>query len=285
MEIHRKGAAMHHTPTRRGITYVEVLVVILILVAVISFLLPTFRRSRRGESWVRCSSNLKQIGLAMLLYSNENRGHYPRGLYVPGDDVKPVWGTGTTSPDPFAGPQPNDVSAALFLLLRTQDITSEVFTCPSSDTERDTYGGGTNSAINRANFTDLKKNLSYSMHNPYVSNGVIRPAEWKLADKDWWTNRMSAEFAVASDINPGTTGRDDNVLYPNDTSSSKDMKQANSNNHDGDGQNVLFGDGHVEFLQNPFVGIQRDNIFTNRKGQVVASPIDATDSLLLPTDD
>jgi type II secretory pathway pseudopilin PulG len=33
---------MQRTPTRRGITYVEVLVVILILVAVISFLLPTF---------------------------------------------------------------------------------------------------------------------------------------------------------------------------------------------------------------------------------------------------
>jgi prepilin-type processing-associated H-X9-DG protein len=106
-----------------------------------------------------------------------------------------------------------------------------------------------------------------------------------LADKDWWTNRMSAEFAVASDINPGTTGSNDNVLYPNNTSSSKDMKRANSKNHEGDGQNFLFGDGHVEFLQNPFVGIQRDNIFTNKKGQVVASPVDATNSVLLPTDD
>jgi hypothetical protein len=48
---------------------------------------------------------------------------------------------------------------------------------------------------------------------------------------------------------------------------------------------VLFGDGHVEFLQNPFVGVQRDHIFTNKKGQVVASPVDANDSVLLPTDD
>lgn len=276
---------MRGTTLRRGITYVEVLVLVFILVVAVSFLLPTFRRTRRGESWVRCSSNLKQIGMAMLLYSNENRGQYPRGLYVASDDVKPVWGTGTTSSDPFGGPQPNDVSAALFLLLRTQDITSEVFTCPSSDTEKDTYGGGTNAAINRANFTNIKRNLSYSMLNPYVSNGVIRATEATVADKDWWTNRMSAEFAIAADINPGTAGSDDNVLHPNSTSSSKDMKRANSNNHDGDGQNVLFGDGHVEFLQNPFVGVQRDNIFANKKGQVVASPVDATDSVLLPTDD
>jgi hypothetical protein len=27
--------------------------------------------------------------------------------------------------------------------------------------------------------------------------------------------------------------------------------------------NVLFGDGHVEFVQNPFVGVQRDHIYTS----------------------
>jgi prepilin-type processing-associated H-X9-DG protein len=118
------------------------------------------------------------------------------------------------------------------------------------------------------------------MHNPYAGDGVI-PA----TDRTWWTNGMSAEFAVAADINPGTVGKDDDVLHPTTASGGKDMKFANSNNHDGDGQNVLFGDGHVEFLQNPFVGVQRDNIYANKKNHVVASPVDATDSVLLPTDD
>jgi len=237
-------------------------------------------RSSGSSNRIKCASNLKQIGLAILLYSNENRGQYPRAFYLPGPDVKPVWGTGTTSPNPFTGPDPNDVSAAMFLLLRTQDITSEVFTCPSSNAEKDNYGGGTNAAINRANFTDINKNLSYSMHNPYPSDGVIPES-----DKVWWTNSMSAEFAVAADLNPGIVGADDNVLQPNNTSSGKDMKFANSNNHDGDGQNVLFADGHVEFLQNPFVGIQRDHIYANKNGQVIASPVDPEDSILLPTDD
>ena len=34
------------------------------------------------------------------------------------------------------------------------------------------------------------------------------------------------------------------------------MKQANSNNHDKDGQNILYGDGHVAWESNPFVGVQ-----------------------------
>jgi prepilin-type processing-associated H-X9-DG protein len=269
------------TPARRGFTYVDMLVLAALMIVGVAVFLPALNRPRCGGSnRLKCMSNLKQIGLAMLLYANENRGHYPRVSYVSGGEAIPVWGTGTTSNDPFAGPKPNDVTAAMFLLLRTQDITSEVFTCPSSSAEKDVYGGGTNAAINRANFTDLAKNLSYSMHNPYASDGAIPET-----DKMYWTVNMSAEFAVASDINPGTTGTNDNVLHPNSTSSVNDMKFANSNNHEGDGQNVLFGDGHVEFLQNPFVGIQRDNIFTNKRGQIVASPVDATDSVLLPTDD
>jgi prepilin-type processing-associated H-X9-DG protein len=270
--------------SRRGLTYVDVLVglAILLLLVPIGMVIMTSRngRSSGSSNRIKCASNLKQIGLAILLYSNENRGQYPRAFYLPGPDVKPVWGTGTTSPNPFTGPDPNDVSAAMFLLLRTQDITSEVFTCPSSNAEKDNYGGGTDAAINRANFTDINKNLSYSMHNPYPSDGVIPES-----DKVWWTNSMSAEFAVAADINPGIVGADDNVLQPNNTSSGKDMKFANSNNHDGDGQNVLFADGHVEFLQNPFVGIQRDHIYANKNGQVIASPVDPEDSILLPTDD
>ena len=69
------------------------------------------------------------------------------------------------------------------------------------------------------------------------------------------------------------------------------MKQGNSNNHDEDGQNILYGDGHVSFEQNPFVGVQRDNIFTTKLnstsftgGSVISSPFDGNDSILLPCD-
>jgi prepilin-type processing-associated H-X9-DG protein len=41
------------------------------------------------------------------------------------------------------------------------------------------------------------------------------------------------------------------------------MQQGNTRNHQGAGQNLLFGDGHVEFVQNPFAGAQRDHVYTN----------------------
>ena len=265
---------LHDNQTRRrrvrprGFTYID-LIVLLCCVA-LGMLVGCYTgcRSRETANRVKCASNLRQIGQAMLLYANDHRGAWPRVVFVGGADPKPVWGTVD---------QPNDVTATMFLLLRTQDITAEVFTCPSSNAEKDTYGGGT--PANRFNFTDVKRNLSYSLHNPYVRDDVV-PA----GDATYWTNAMRAEFAVAADINPGTAGGDD-VRKPTVDSSSRDMRFANSGNHDKDGQNILYGDGHVAWESNPFVGVERENIYTTRHGRVVASPVDVNDAILLPTDD
>lgn len=266
----------------RGFTYVELLVILLLLVVGIAFLLPSISTTR-GESAhrVKCASNLRQIGQALLLYSNDNRGAFPRTRTSVGPIRVPTFGTCVAATQPFAddGPTENDVTAAAFMLLRTQDITSEVFTCPYSDHEKDVYGGGTNAPINRSNFTDYRKNLSYSFQNPYANDSAIA-AGWK------YNNTLGAEYAIAADLNPGTSppGTDD-VLKPTSTSSAQMMKRANSPNHDRDGQNILYGDGHVAWESNPFVGVNRDNVYTTSDGKVNASPIDANDSVLLPTDD
>src|SRR3954470_8796424 len=132
--------------SRKGFTWVELLVVLVVIVLAISFFLPTRRSTHESSARVGCASNLRQIGQAILLYSNDNRGAYPRTRVSAGPVRKPTWGTGApaTQPTDPNGPADNDVTAALFMLLRTQDITSEVFMCPSSNAEKDDYGGGTN---------------------------------------------------------------------------------------------------------------------------------------------
>jgi prepilin-type processing-associated H-X9-DG protein len=265
---------------RRGFGWVELLVIIAILALLVSFLLPSLCRSSETANRVKCASNLRQIGQAILIYSNDNRGALPRTRTSAGPLRTPVWGACAASTQPFAddGPAENDVTAAFFLLLRTQDVTSEVFTCPSSNAEKDLYGGGTNAPVNRSNFTDVKKNLSYSYQNPY-------PSDLPMVDRHS-VGAIPSDYAIAADINPGTAPSSaDNVLATTQTSSAKDMKLGNSNNHDKDGQNILYHDGHVAWESNRFAGDNRDNIYTAGDGKVIASPTSLWDSVLLPTDD
>lgn len=131
----------------------------------VSILVPSLSRARETAQRVQCASNMRQIGMAILLYTNENRGEYP--------------------------PKLED-------LLLTQDINSLVFVCPSTN---DTAAPG-------ATGPAQAPNLSTGGHLSYVYVGA------------GLTNSTSAETII---------------LYEPMT------------NHGGDGMNVLYGDGHVEF--------------------------------------
>lgn len=299
--------------TSKGFTLVELLVVIGIIALLISILLPSLNRARETANRVKCASNLRQIGQAIQLYANDNKGSYPRTIYNSGLASTSVSGFAITNQgyamsDPFGNVAAssvsastsdvgvNNVCASLFLLCRTQDISPEVFTCPSSNATKDDFGGGANSAQNRANFTSTQNNLSYSYANPFASTTAVG-AGYRL------TTSLSPDFAVAADMNPGAAPINLNsVGNIRSSSPSSQMRLGNSNNHDRDGQNVLYGDGHVEFVQSPFAGIARDNVYTVSDRTtvtggagpaspllttttIVGTPCDANDSVLLPTDD
>ena len=73
-----------------------------------------------------------------------------------------------------------------------------------------------------------------------------------------------------------------------DNTSPNEWKALNSPNHGGrgagEGENLLFADGHVEFVRKPIVGIDGDNVYTLMVGPedpdrwVGGSPITCTDN-------
>lgn len=270
-----------------GFTLVELLVVIGIVTILIAILLPTLFAARERANRVKCAANLRSFGQATHIYATDNKGHYPRAKTTVGGAASAF--TGSWQLDPFKGLgslDNNDVTAAIFLLVRYRLAPLDIFICPSStqtiEVEDPSSLGRNHPVTLRSNFNDDQPfgcHLSYSFATPFPGNAGNGPhaPEYKL------TLSAPAGLAVAADRNDGERNKSLDPNSPQDV-----LNVMNSRNHRGKGQNVLYNDGHVDFCTSPFVGIDRDNIWArasiNPKPGVNEQPIPSSqnDSILLP---
>lgn len=237
---------------------------VIVAVLLVGIMMP----SRGGSSKpprAYCGANLRGIVQALVVYATLNDGAFPTVPYAPYTAAlnNPVATTmpGTASDvvrAVFARPPANvagsPVAGVWLLALQTPSYISPrmlicredpFVTMPAPSVATAPATGPAAPIFNNV----PASGLSYSFAYPWSSDGRVGP---------WWRNTDSA-VPLASDIAPlEGTGRPRRRLR-DPTASGPAL---NSPNHRGAGQNVVFADGHVEFVRTSRVGQDNDNIFT-----------------------
>lgn len=286
--------------SRGGFAFQELLVVLMVIGMLVAFLVPMLRAAKQRSYGLQCADHLRQIGQGLLHYMTINDGALPR---TRADAAAPAsWGTGAAAAEPFAdtGPAINDITAGPFLMLRLGLVSADAFICPLTEDVADDFARSPRGALARSNFTDVKRNLSYSFAHVYADEVAGVPTT--SLQRTRYRELGAGDLAYAADHNPGLRTaagiRDeddrDDVTQPAAEAPADVMRLGNSSNHAKTGQHVLYMDGRVAWSEHPLAGCLDDNIYTRAAGPSGAAtdradplgrPQDIMDSVLLPTDD
>ena len=293
---------------RRGVTLTELLVTIASLVCLTAALVPAVVGTKDVADRTVCAVHLASLGQAMALYAMDHDGRLPDcGAASPlgGEVPKDGWHFPSRfdAPGTCAWPEVRSVGnqANLWLLIREGYTMRSVLICPAT-ADRPSLNPAAAPAVmgflamdpttGRAEAAEdgflrcmRGGRCSYSYQNQFAhpdsdAGGVV------FAPPTTVRAVHPARLAILADRNPYT--RTDLVLQP--VVSPDDYPEANSLNHHGTGQNVLYLGGEVEWHDTPFCGAMRagfrcDNIYwpdAGRPDDPYNVPRATADSFLVP---
>ena len=207
---------------RRGFTLVELLVVIGIIALLISILLPSLNRARENAKQVQCLSNLRQLGMAFVMYANNNRGFYPKSAAIgaPTADDFIYWQAG------------RDFNESVIAPHLAKPLSKTYFICPSDDVNNRRYTGSGG------------YRYSYSMNKWFT--------RYRVTNCKNPSNKVVLYEEDETSLDDGNSSPEDNanidlLAIRHDRTKKPETEATWRNNIDRRG-NAAFVDGHAEFM-------------------------------------
>lgn len=268
-------------PTQlRGFTLIELLVVISIIALLIAILLPSLARAKELANRTVCSANVRGIVQSMCIYAQSNQSQFPSVLPPIGSSTSYQNGPGAAATETGGKMgtilynmygsqawQQGSPMACMWLLVLSGQITPKSFICPSdllATAPSDEFSNGSsyysNFGVIKGVVSTTGQGESYSIAFPWNNiNGAFIVGSWWNTTAATSALPLVSDMAPAADMTAGGSAQRDPTQPRVNTYGNYIF---NSGNHTGAGQNVGFGDGHVDWDDTPYVGESHDNIFT-----------------------
>lgn len=207
--------ASSRSSSRAGFTLVEMLVVLAIVGILAAILFPAFSSVREASHKAGCASNLKQVGLAIQLYTHDNGGYLPS-----------------------YHPSPANCSWAdrVFRYLKSE----EILWCPAF--EEGEYRAGC-APVEEVGGVRLKYDGSYSLNT--LEDAIWEVGRTQPSVPQQRVRRPSETILVLDGTGSGYV----NPGIHKAMASVDELEKLNVPDRHGGGDNVLFADGHVKWLR------------------------------------
>lgn len=207
-----------------GFTLIESLVVITIIGVLAAIVFPVLGQFRDSAHASRCGANLRQVGLALELFTQDNRGFYPEKA------------NGTSQ-------STNGCDYASQLIMAGYiNKRSGIFSCPADP--------GLSQKLVPSNEEPLSYRYISPTMDPGYGNGVYGKRRRKTSIQTPGSTVMLTEWHSRSDgIIFGIQYKSDNTVYcVGGASFDTEAKTKVSSGHRHGARSFLFFDGHAAFM-------------------------------------